>query len=39
MERLGMRRLADGDFEHPAVPEGDPLKPHITYAIDRPEGR
>ena len=39
MERLGMRRLADGDFDHPGVPDGDPLKPHITYAIDRPEGR
>ncbi|MFC3713160.1 GNAT family N-acetyltransferase [Sphingoaurantiacus capsulatus] len=36
MERLGMHRLADGDFDHPSVPDGDPLKPHITYAIDRP---
>lgn len=39
MERLGMRRLADGDFDHPGVPDGDPLKPHITYAIDRAETR
>lgn len=39
MERLGMRRLADGDFDHPGVPDGDPLKPHITYAIERPEAR
>lgn len=39
MERLGMMRLADGDFDHPEVPDGDPLKPHITYAINRPEAR
>jgi RimJ/RimL family protein N-acetyltransferase len=36
MERLGMYRLADGDFEHPALPAGDPLRPHVTYAINRP---
>lgn len=36
MERLGMTRLADGDFNHPALPPGDPLRPHITYAITRP---
>jgi len=39
MERLGMTRLPDGDFDHPGVPDGDPLKPHITYAINRPEAR
>lgn len=39
MERLGMRRLADGDFDHPALADDDPLKPHITYAIDRPAPR
>jgi RimJ/RimL family protein N-acetyltransferase len=36
MERLGMHRLADGDFEHALVPEGDRLKSIVTYAIDRP---
>ena len=36
MERLGMRRVAGGDFDHPALAEGDPLRPHITYAIERP---
>jgi RimJ/RimL family protein N-acetyltransferase len=36
MERLGMRRLRDMDFEHPDVPAGDKAKSHITYAIDRP---
>ena len=36
MERLGMQRVADGDFDHPAVPDGSPLKRHITYSIARP---
>ena len=38
MERLGMTRLADGDFEHPALAEGDPLRAHIGYAIERRAG-
>lgn len=37
MERLGMERLADMDFEHPAVPTGNPLRPHITYVLKRPQ--
>lgn len=37
MERLGMTRLADGDFDHPRLAPDDPLRPHITYTIDRPE--
>jgi RimJ/RimL family protein N-acetyltransferase len=36
MERLGMVRDHSGDFEHPAVPIGDPLRPHIVYRINRP---
>lgn len=33
MERLGMHRLPEGDFDHPrAVPA---LRQHITYAINR----
>lgn len=36
MERLGMARLADGDFDHPALSPGDPLRRHLTYAIERP---
>lgn len=36
MERLGMGRVADGDFDHPAVPQGSPLKRHILYRIRRP---
>ena len=36
MEKLGMRRRANLDFDHPAMPEESPLRPHITYSIDRP---
>lgn len=36
MDRLGIRRVADGDFDHPALPPGDPLRRHVLYAIDRP---
>jgi RimJ/RimL family protein N-acetyltransferase len=35
MARLGMHRVASEDFEHPALPEGHPLRPHITYRIAR----
>ena len=33
MEKIGLERDADGDFEHPSVPEGDPLRPHVLYRI------
>ena len=33
MERIGMTRDPDGDFEHPAVPPGDPLRHHVLYRI------
>jgi len=36
MARIGMERLADGDFDHPAVPEGDRLRRHLICRIDRP---
>ena len=36
MQRLGMRRDWGGDFDHPALAEGDPLRRHITYRIERP---
>ena len=36
MERLGMHRLADGDYEHPLFPEGHRLRSTVTFAIDRP---
>lgn len=31
MERLGMVRDRDGDFDHPRVPDGHPLKRHVLY--------
>jgi RimJ/RimL family protein N-acetyltransferase len=31
MERIGMTRDQDGDFEHPRLPEGHPLRPHVLY--------
>ena len=36
MKRIGMTRVADGDFDHPALAEGDPLRRHLTYTIERP---
>ncbi|KFI32146.1 N-acetyltransferase [Haematobacter massiliensis] len=35
MERIGMARRADLDFDHPALPEGHPLRPHVVYAARR----
>ena len=36
MERLGMTRVDEGDFNHPALADDDPLRRHILYRIDRP---
>jgi RimJ/RimL family protein N-acetyltransferase len=33
MERLGMRRDVNGDFEHPNVPAGHPVRHHVLYRI------
>lgn len=35
MERLGMSHDPAGDFEHPRVPVGDPLRPHVLYRLSR----
>jgi RimJ/RimL family protein N-acetyltransferase len=35
MERLGMTRLPADDFEHPGLPEGHPLRPHVLYRLSR----
>jgi RimJ/RimL family protein N-acetyltransferase len=35
MKRLGMTRVAGGDFDHPDVPEDSPLRRHILYRIAR----
>lgn len=37
MQRLGMTRDPAGDFDHPAVPEGSPLRRHVLYRL--PAGR
>ncbi|MES2444192.1 MAG: GNAT family N-acetyltransferase [Pseudomonadota bacterium] len=36
MARLGMHRLADGDYDSATFPEGHRLRPTVTFAIDRP---
>jgi len=35
MERLGMTRSPEDDFDHPLVAEGDPLRRHVVYRIKR----
>lgn len=39
MERLGMTRDPAGDFEHPNLPEGHPLRHHVLYRISSKTGR
>ncbi len=36
MERIGMIRAPDDDFDHPAVADDSPLKRHMTYWKTRP---
>lgn len=36
MERIGMVRDPDGDFDHPRVPEGSPLRRHVLYRARAP---
>ena len=33
MERIGMAYA--GEVEHPHVPEGSPLRPHVVYVVER----
>jgi RimJ/RimL family protein N-acetyltransferase len=35
MERLGMSHDPADDFEHPRVPVGHPLRPHVLYRLTR----
>jgi ribosomal-protein-alanine N-acetyltransferase len=35
MQKIGMTRDPADDFDHPALPEGDPLRPHVLYRITR----
>ena len=36
MERLGMAHDPSGDFDHPGVPAGSPLRRHVLYRLSRP---
>jgi len=36
MEKLGMTRNPLDDFDHPVLPEGHPLRPHVLYRISNP---
>lgn len=36
MQRIGMTRNEADDFEHPALPEGHPLRRHLLYRKKRP---
>jgi RimJ/RimL family protein N-acetyltransferase len=38
MERIGMTYDPESDFEHPSVPAGSPLRPHVLYRIQAPGG-
>jgi RimJ/RimL family protein N-acetyltransferase len=35
MRRLGMTCDPADDFEHPELPEGHPLRPHVLYRLER----
>lgn len=35
MEKLGMTRDPVDDFEHPKVPVGHPVRPHVLYRLTR----
>jgi RimJ/RimL family protein N-acetyltransferase len=35
MRRLGLTEVAR--FDHPRIPEGHPLQPHVTYHLKRPQ--
>jgi RimJ/RimL family protein N-acetyltransferase len=39
MERLGMSRDPDGDFEHPSITTGHALRPHVLYRLGAAEWR
>jgi len=36
MRRIGLTEVAR--FDHPRIQLGDPLRPHVTYHLSRPEG-
>lgn len=34
MERIGLVRDPEGDFDHPSLPVGHALRPHVLYRLD-----
>lgn len=36
MRRIGMTRAPERDFDHPSIPEGHRLRPHVVYVISPP---
>jgi len=39
MDHLGMTRDPNGDFEHPRIPVGHPVRPHLLYRLARQDWR
>jgi RimJ/RimL family protein N-acetyltransferase len=39
MQRLGMSRAPGEDFDHPHVPEGHPVRPHVLYRLTATDWR
>jgi len=37
MERLGMKHNPVDDFDHPRIPEGSPVRPHVVFRLTRAE--
>lgn len=35
MEKIGMTRRSEDDFDHPKLPEGHPLRRHVLYRVSR----
>jgi RimJ/RimL family protein N-acetyltransferase len=38
MEKIGMTHSPADDFDHPALPEGHPIRRHVLYRASRPTG-
>ena len=39
MQRLGMQRDPAGNFDHPDLPPGHPMRPHVLYRLARHQWR
>ena len=37
MEKIGMTRSHADDFDHPSIPDGHPLRPHVLYRLRNPK--